>query len=178
MNRYHKHVRKCALFALLFTAALSGCASVPGPASAITIDSDPQGAELIVSGRHVGTTPVHVVLDKVFPRHWTGRIKSDIGPGFAFYRRLAIVTVRKTGCKPYTRQLTGKNLRHDFTVTLRCGPQYLPQPPVPPQAAPAAAPLPATTVKQRLRELLDLKDEGLITDKEYHEQQERILDQL
>ena len=169
-----RHVRKSAFLALCCMAALSGCASLPEPVSSITINSDPPGAQVFVSGKNIGTTPVLVELDKVFPRHWTERIKSDVGPGFAFYRRLATVTIKKTGCKPYTDQFTGKNLTKDITVNLSCGPQYLP----PPQATPAATESRGTKIEQRLQELLELKNKGLITDQEYHTQQQRILNQL
>ncbi len=179
MTRYRMSARKIAILALLSMAGLSGCVSLPPPASAITINSDPSGANVIVGNNPIGTTPVRVVLDKVFPRHWTGRIKSDVGPGFAFYRRLETVTIKKIGCKPYSKQYTGHYLRHDFTVNLTCGPQYMPTP----QAAPAplagaASPSGCPTVEQRLRELLRLKNRNLITDKEYREEQQRILKQL
>ena len=169
-----RHVRKSAFLVLCCMAALSGCASLPGPVSSITINSDPPGAQVFVSGKNIGTTPVLVELDKVFPRHWTERIKNDVGPGFAFYRRLATVTIKKTGCKPYTDQFTGKNLKKDITVSLKCGPQYLP----PPQSTPAATEPKGATIEQRLRELLELKNKGLISDQEYHTQQQRILNQL
>lgn len=168
------HVRESALLALFCTAVLSSCASLPEPASSITINSDPPGAQVYISGRNIGTTPLPVVLDKEFPRHWTGRISSDVGPGFAFYRRLATVTVKKSGCKPYSNQFTGKTLSHDITVTLTCGPQYLPAV----QAAPPAATPESATIEQRLKELQELKKKGLISDQEYHTQQQRILNQL
>ena len=177
MTRIRERARKPALLTLLCAATLSGCASLPQPASSITINSDPTGADVIVSGKPIGTTPISVVLDKVFPRHWTGRIKSDVGPGFAFYRRLATVTIKKVGCKPYTKQYTGHDLRHDFTITLTCGPQYMPtsQTAAPP---PAAASGGYAAIEQRLQELQNLKKKGLITDQEYQEQQQRILNQL
>lgn len=174
MIRDRMHVRESALLALFCTAALSGCASLTKPVSSITINSDPPGAQVFVSGRNIGTTPLPVVLDKEFPRHWTERISSDVGPGFAFYRRLATVTIKKSGCKPYTNQFTGKTLRHDITVTLTCGPQYLLAAP----AAPATAAPEGATIEQRLQELQELKKKGLISDQEYHTQQQRILNQL
>ncbi|MHB8346280.1 MAG: PEGA domain-containing protein [Acidiferrobacterales bacterium] len=175
MIRIHKRARESAFLVLCCTAALSGCASLPKPVSSITINSVPPGAQVFVSGRNIGTTPVLVELDKVFPRHWTGRIKSDVGPGFAFYRRLATVTIKKAGCKPYTDQLAGKILRQDITVNLTCGPQYLP----PPQATPPPAAAPrSATIEQRLQELFDLKEKGLISDQEYRQEQQRILNQL
>ncbi|MDA8364345.1 MAG: PEGA domain-containing protein [Gammaproteobacteria bacterium] len=178
MTRTSKRARKPAFLALLCAAALSGCASLPQPASSITINSDPPGADVIVSGKQIGTTPLPVVLDKVFPRHWTGRIKSDVGPGFAFYRRLETVTIKKVGCKPYTKQYTGHDLRHDFTVTLTCGPQYMPAPQTAAPPPAAAAPSGYAAIEQRLQELKNLKKKGLITDQEYQEQQQRILNQL
>ncbi|MHB8454091.1 MAG: PEGA domain-containing protein [Acidiferrobacterales bacterium] len=162
---------------LVGAAALSGCASIPGPVTRITINSDPQGAEVIVSGRQIGTTPVPVVLDQVFPMHWTSRVASDVGPGFAFYRRLETVTIKKEGCDPYTRDYTGDALLHDVNVRLKCDPNYKQAPPVSAAPGPASAPA-GETVEQRLQQLEDLKKKGLITDDEYRTQRERILNQL
>ncbi len=201
MTSRDRYFRPLALLTLLGMALLAGCASLPGPPSKITLDSDPQGAQVAVDGREIGTTPLPVVLDQVFPMHWTGRVDSDVGPGFAFYRRLETVTFKKDGCDPYTSTLTGDALTHDVKVTLKCNPNYkpaatpaaatpaaaTPAAATPAAATPAAAtPAAATpaaapqkgTIEQRLEELKSLKEKGLITDNEYRKQRQRILNQL
>ncbi len=176
MTSRDRYFRPLALLTLLGMALLAGCASLPGPPSKITLDSDPQGAQVAVDGREIGTTPLPVVLDQVFPMHWTGRVDSDVGPGFAFYRRLETVTFKKDGCDPYTSTLTGDALTHDVKVTLKCNPNYKPAA-TPAAATPAAAPQKGT-IEQRLEELKSLKEKGLITDNEYRKQRQRILNQL
>jgi len=178
MIRDHRHFRPLALLALLGAATLSGCASIPEPVAKITIDSDPQGATVYVSGKDIGITPLPVVLDQAFPMHWTSRVDSDVGPGFAFYRRLESVTIKKDGCKPYTSNLTGDALTHDIKIKLQCDPNYKPAPPaVAPTAAPSVAPQ-SETIEQRLEQLEELKKKDLITDDEYRAQRKRILNQL
>jgi len=148
---------------------LAGCAG--GPVAArekIVIDSDPQGAQVRVGGKDVGVTPVSVVLDDVFPKHWTSRINED-EQGFAFYRRLEVVELKKDGCAPYTTKLVDSELDRDVVkFALKCDPNYKPAP-----AAPAAQP--AASVEERLRALDELKGKGLITDEEYRAQRQRIL---
>ncbi len=163
---------------LVGTAALSGCASIPGPVTGITINSNPQGAQVFISGKEIGTTPVPVVLDQVFPMHWTSRVASDVGPGFAFYRRLETVTIKKDGCDPYSSDYTGDALLHDINVKLKCDPNYKPAPPATASPGPAAPAPSSETVEQRLQQLEDLKKKGLITDDEYRTQRKRILNQL
>jgi hypothetical protein len=140
---------------------------------AVLIESDPPGAQVLVSGRDIGVTPLSVELDKEFPRHWTARIRSD-EEGFAFYRRLETLDIKKDGCETYTHQIVEADLARDIKVTLKCDPGY--------QAAPATAPAsgsaPVVGIEQRLRTVEDLKAKGLISDDEYRAQRQRILDGL
>lgn len=155
---------------------LAGCAGNAGLKirNTVLIESVPPGAQVVVAGREVGVTPVTLELDKNFPRRWTSRVKSD-EEGFAFYRRLETVDIKKDGCETYTRQFVEADLARDIQVTLKCDPNYQA-----PLAAPATAPAPAPVVniEQRLRTVEDLKTKGLITDDEYRAQRQRILNGL
>jgi len=169
-SRY-RHRRLIRTLAIGLIAALAGCAANrPGPVDRITIDSEPQGAQVLVAGKAIGVTPLAVVLDDVFPMHWTGRTEKD-KEGFAFYRRLDRLTIKKDGCEPYSAELDTNDLSRDIKVALKCDPNY--KPPV--TVEPAA---PAATLEQRLQRLDALKQKGLISDEEYRTQRQRILGEI
>lgn len=158
----------CLVIAL--DAALPGCATPdrPGPRESITINTEPQGARVYVAGREIGSTPLKVVLDDVFPRHWTSRTRPD-EEAFASYRRKEVVDLQKDGCEFYTHVYVEEELQDDVTVKLKCDPNYKP---------PAAAAGTGSNVEQRLRALDDLKKKGLVTDEEYRAQRQRILNAM
>jgi len=161
---------RAARFLMCFAAAvLAGCAGAQVESrEKIVIDSQPQGAQVRVGGKDIGVTPVSVVLDDVFPRHWTSRISED-EEGFAIYRRLEVVELKKEGCEPFTVKLAENQMDRDtVTFALKCDPNYKPAPP-----APVAQP--AGSVEERLRTLEELKRKGLISDEEYRAQRQRIL---
>lgn len=171
----YRHTLTMTMLALAVTATLPGCAANPvGTVDRITIDSEPQGAQVFVADKPVGVTPLAVVLNDIFPMHWTARTEKD-KEGFAFYRRLDTLTLKKEGCAPYTAQVDTQDLSHDIKVNLKCDPNYKP-----PQAAPAAPAQPAAadTLEQRLQRLEALKQKGLVSDEEYRVQRKRILGEL
>lgn len=168
-------IRTSAWLALAVIALLPACAANHfGPVDRITIDSEPQGAQVLVADKPVGVTPLAVVLDDVFPLHWTARTDKDT-EGFAFYRRLDTLTIKKEGCEPYTAQVNSTDLARDIKINLKCDPNYKP-----PVAMEPAAPVPVqrTTTEQRLQQLESLKQKGLITDDEYRAQRQRILGEI
>jgi hypothetical protein len=185
MSTHHKHTHAAIIITCALASMLSACAhdQETGAVERITIDSEPHGANVYVADKPIGVTPLAVVLDDVFPMRWTGRTKKD-EEGFAFYRRLAKLTIKKDGCEPYSAQVTGQELTKDINITLKCDPNYKPETPaatttapVAVPAAPAAASLPSN-VEQRLQNLEGLKQKGLITEEEYRVQRQRILGEL
>lgn len=163
MERTLKQV-VCGLYVAL---ACTACAQLPQAPERITINSDPPGARAWVSGRELGLTPLPVVIDEVFPMRWTARMdKSE--DGFAFYRRLELLDLKKDGCEPYSNQITAAALGKDIQVTLKCDPNYVP---------PAIVST-GETIEQRLQKLEHLKSKALITEDEFQQQRQRILNQL
>lgn len=160
---------------LVGSAVLTGCGGTAGVKlrDAVLIESVPPGAQIRVSGRDIGVTPLTVELDKSFPRHWTTRVKSD-EEGFAFYRRLETLDLVKDGCETYTQHVVEADLARDIKVALKCDPNYQPAP----VAAPAAGLAPVGGIEQRLRTVDELKAKGLITEDEYRAQRQRILNGL
>lgn len=161
-----KRDSRWVISALLTAASCVACTGLPQARERITIESDPSGARVFVSGKDIGATPLPVVVDAVFPKRWTARI-NDAEEGFAYYRRLELLEIKKDGCEPYANQVTGAALANDIKVALKCDPNYMP---------PAAAT--GETVEQRLQKLEQLKSKGLISEDEYRQQRQRILDQL
>ena len=168
----HRRTLTMTLLALGVTATLAGCAANRlGPPDRITIDSEPQGAQVLVADKQIGTTPVVVVLNEVFPVRWTARTKKD-DEGFAFYRRLDTLTIKQAGCETYSALVDTNDLAQDIKITLKCDPDYKP-----PVAAPAQ-PVQADTIEQRLQRLDTLKQKGLISDEEYRTQRQRVLGEI
>jgi hypothetical protein len=161
------HARGSVPAALAAVALLFGCAGLEGPRETITIDSEPQGARVYVAGREIGVTPLKVVLDETFPRHWTSRAHPEEEAAFS-YRRMETVDLKREGCETYTKVLVEQELKDDVRVSLKCDPNYRPP-------APATE---AQTVEQRLRALEDLRSKGLVTDEEYRAQRQRILNSM
>lgn len=167
--------RTAAWLALAAMTLLPACAANRfGPIDRITIDSEPQGAQVLVADKPVGVTPLAVVLDDVFPMRWTARTDKDT-EGFAFYRRLDTLTIKKEGCDPYIAQVDSTDLARDIKINLKCDPNYKP-----PVAVEPANPAPvqrstADNLEQRLQQLESLKQKGLITNDEYRVQRQRIL---
>jgi hypothetical protein len=166
------------MLALAATATLAGCAANRiGPAERITIDSEPQGAQVFVAKNQVGVTPLVVVLDETFPMHWTSNVKKD-DEGFAFYRRLDTLTIKKDGCETYSALVDTADLAHDIKIVLKCDPNYKPPVAVTPPSATPTQPAQTDTLEQRLQRLESLKQKGLITDEEYRTQRQRVLGEI
>ncbi len=161
---------------LLAVLLLSACAAGGhnGPKNTITVDSQPQGAQVHAGERALGRTPVTIVLDDVFPKRWTSRTEKD-DEGFAFYRRLGTLSFNKGGCQPYTLSVDSETLRDDIKVALTCDPNYQP-----PAAGESDGREDAVTgtIEQRLRRLDELRHRGLLTEEEYRNQRQRILSDL
>ena len=150
--------RHHAVSALLLAVALSGCAAMPKDASIIPVESDPPGATVYVLDKAYGTTPLVLRHQDVFPvtydparQHLYGRI-----------------VLRKEGCREHAQPVSTKVYARGLSVRLDCGPVGAGQP---------AAPLP-TTVENRLRQLKDLREQGLVTEEEAREIRQRILNDL
>jgi len=173
MYQLRARTRITFVLALVGAAALAGCATsgIGHQRETISIDSSPVGAHVFVGGREIGVTPITVKLDDVFPRHWTTRVMGD-EDGFAFFRRMEIVDIKKAGCETFTRRYVEQELNRDINIKLTCDPNYRP-----PAAAAPAVPLPKS-VEERLKALEVLKRDGTITDDEYRAQRQRILDSM
>jgi hypothetical protein len=153
---------------VVLALALQGCFSVP-----VNLRSDPAGATVLANGEVIGTTPMRVYADRVFPHKRNG----------IDWRREGTLTLERPGCKPETMEVDNDTLKRSLTVDLECRPD------APGLTTPVTAtrqtvatqqPAARTAVgtAERLRELEDLRGQGLISDDEYRSIRTRILEGL
>lgn len=168
------------IFSLLF---LQGCGSGK---KGITIDSNPQGANVIADGKQIGVTPIHITQDEVFPAHWYG----------TSYMVKGELKINKDGCEGYSMKVNDAVLMNDITASLKCSPEAMKATPaaIKPAADEAVKKSPVATAKpaaaaqapvamdagieERLTKLKSLRDKGVISADEYTAQRKRILDSL
>ncbi len=90
---------RSALYAILLSSVLTGCATFRSPDDVIAVDSSPQGADIYVEGKRVGQTPDLIKLDRKFRQEvelrygqeaqivklrGSYRFKGSFWPNFAF----------------------------------------------------------------------------------------------
>ncbi len=168
---------------------LQGCSGRKG----ITIDSEPQGADIVADGKNIGKTPLQIKQDDVFPPRWYG----------TSYMVKGKLEIQRDGCDSFNMDVNDFILSKDIKANLNCRPgatqsmnQPAPQSDMPKEKGtkavsevPAPTPVtaePASTkprtadddIEQRLLRLKDLRDRGVITSKEYADQRKRILDSI
>jgi len=168
MNTIRRRVATLGVVALAL--ALQGCLSVP-----VNLRSDPTGATVLANGKVIGTTPMQIYADRVFPHKRKG----------IDWQREGTLTLERPGCTPKTMDVDNDTLKRSLTVDLACRPDA----PVvltttPGAASGQTAAVPRQTARttggtaERLKELEELRRQGLITGEEYQSLRRRILEQL
>ena len=149
--------------------ALQGCLSVP-----VNIRSEPSGANVLADGKLIGTTPMQIRTDRVFPAKRRG----------LDWQREGTLTLERTGCAPKTLEVDNELLKRSLNVDLECRPDA-PAVVAAPTAVPASrsaatrASMPTGgSTAERLEELEELRRKNLVTEQEYRSIRKRILDQL
>ena len=151
---------------------LHGCSnfSALSKHSEIAVDSEPSGASVYAMGKLLGSTPLVVRHQDVFPVAYEPD-QEDL------YGNLLLT---RDGCQDYRQRVNTAVLRKGVKVKLDCAgvatEQAITQMP---QGDQPGIPVPTpTSLKQRLIRLDQLHQEGLITDEEYVAARRRILDEL
>lgn len=147
---------------------LQGCLSIP-----VNLRSDPAGATVLANGQVIGTTPMQIYADRVFPHKRKG----------LDWHREGTLTLERSGCTPETMEVDNDLLSRSLTVDLECRPDApmvtaSSALPAQPAAATRASPGVSGATAQRLEELEALRRQGLISVEEYQSIRKRILDQL
>jgi hypothetical protein len=168
MRNFRSRIGALGVAALALAA--QGCLSTP-----VNLRSDPAGATVLANGQPIGTTPMQITADRVFPHKRKG-----LG-----WEREGTLRLERPGCTPRTLDVDNDTLKRSLTVDLDCRPDapavVTPQPaPAPSEAvaAPRSAPLPPGATAKRLEELEGLRGQGLITEQEYQSIRGRILQRL
>jgi len=124
------------------------------------VKSTPPGATVYVMGKAVGTTPVEIKREQVFPGTYPQELQAEYGR----------VTIEYQGCETYSKAVSNTILENGLVAKLKC------QTASPTSLVPAAKPV--DTPRQRLLELKQLLEDGLITEQEYNAKRSSILDAL
>ena len=128
----------------------------------ISVESDPSGAEVYVMGQKVGITPLEVRQIDVFPLTYTPD-QQDL------YGRIVL---KKEGCKEHRQPISTRVYAKGAKIKLDCGTTT----DATKETRPAAPE--TSSVENRLRQLKDLREKGLITDEEEKNIRQRILKDL
>ena len=172
------------LLTLSTAMLLSACGSGPllptlgKQADKLDITSDPLGAEVYVMGARVGVTPLALDQDLVFPVVYPREQQSLYG----------VVELRKPGCTTQSIKVGTRAVSKGIQLKLACGDAVAPAVVVSPLRQPAAAPAVEQTAREvardhasyatRLRQIIELREKGLITEQESREIRQRILGEL
>ncbi len=196
----HGYQKKMIIAVMLSLSLLflQGCGSGK---KGITIDSAPQGADILADGKKIGKTPMQISQDQYFPPRWYG----------TSYQVKGQLALQMEGCEPVSMEVNDLVLSKDIRKDLKCDTKMMqpspavhaPEKPKPDtkqpamhKAAPASVPAASTAtteppapapskksvadddIEKRLSKLKGLLDRGAITSDEYASQRQRILDSI
>jgi hypothetical protein len=160
------------LLAILIVLPLSGCAGnslLSSPRNQFLVDSAPVGASVLVLGETMGQTPLNVRTRDVFPQSFDPKKQHLYGR----------VELTYPGCEPFITTVSSRVISEGLNARLTCREQDRPQEPTTamPQATstPQAKPL---ELKQRLQQLKELFEEGLISEQDYATKRHELLNAL
>lgn len=172
-------IRHLPCLALAIVLA-SGCAPMGAKPGRVDVTSDPAGADVYVMGKQAGVTPLTLDQASIFPLTYPSEKQALYG----------VVELRKAGCADARQSVSTRAMARGIHVKLDCGDaargaptgsrQAQPDPP----AVSTGGRAPVTPVQerpgieQRLRQVQELRDKGLITEQEAHEIRQRILGEL
>ena len=162
---------KAAGMILSVSILLYGCAaSSAKQQKPANVTSNPSGAEVYADGKKLGVTPLRYKLYKAFPASWKD----------AMYQAHGVLTVKLDGCNDFTLEVNDYILSNPIHAELECNETVKSlstttdtQDKDKSIVAPTVKPVGDT--EQRLKELEDLYNKGVITKDEYTGTRERIL---
>jgi hypothetical protein len=158
-------MRRIVSIGLMMSAfCFSACASN----RLVTIDSKPQGADVIADGKKIGVTPLEITPDEVFPPRWIG----------GSYMVKGKLELNKQNCEPLSMEVNDNVLSKSLSKELTCSEQGGAVPTVEAEPGLPHAQKTKTNVEQRLEQLKGLHEKGLVSDQEYQAQRQRILNEL
>jgi hypothetical protein len=152
---------------------MQGCSNLGGLSSTgghtIKLTSEPPGATVYADGNEIGTTPFAFRPGETYRSGFASSDTAIIG-----YRYVGRLAVKKPGCSDYLTPVDDNLLSRDIHVQLECDPDYRP----PAAEAARAQPALPDSAEQRLLRIEGLHDKGLLSDEEYRQLRQRVLDTL
>jgi hypothetical protein len=134
--------------------------------SGFMVSSQQQGAVVSAMGQPLGRTPLPVTRRQVFPISYPEALQSEYGK----------VTLHYPGCVPHQTTVNNTILKEGLAARLQCSSS---DKAVPEKATQVhRTPIIPGSTRQRLLELQELYEAGLVTEKEYHDKRRAILDAL
>ena len=95
---------------ILFLLGMSVFLQACGGTRMVKIDSEPPGANVIADGKHIGTTPMQIDTEMVFPPRWYG----------GSYMVKGNLELQKEGCNKIDMSVNDLVLSKDINKTLDC----------------------------------------------------------
>ena len=136
-----------------------------------SVTSTPSGAAVYANGKKLGVTPLHYRLDTEFPAVWKNMM----------FQAQGVLAVKLDGCEDYTLEVNDYVLSRPIHAELDCaegaGSRASAQEDREAVTATGATDAGAG-IENRLRQLEDLLNRGIITESEYKTTRERILNEL
>jgi hypothetical protein len=175
MNPFHAHTLMRLGF-LACATALSGCAGMDSnnasQARKIRITSDPAGAIAYADGSEIGATPLDIVPGAHFRSGFAG----------LSYRYVGKLSIKKAGCETWSTEVNDNILSKDVHAKLKCDPNDQPASTSAPVAGtpsnPVSKPPQGDQYIERLERIESLRKKGLISDEEYRQLRDRIIEKL
>ena len=172
----HSNPLRTLLLVTIWALSITGCSGLGGLAPEgqpdITVDSDPSQATVMADGAELGVTPLTFNPSDVFRASFTGG-----GDGLLAYRYTGKLIVKKAGCKDSVTEVDDNILSKDMHIKLECDPDYRP-PAAPVVSAPKPRQVMPASAEERLQRMDALHKKGLISDDEYRQLRQRVLDTL
>lgn len=161
---------------VIWTLSMSGCSGLgglaPGGQPDITVASDPSQATVIADGVELGATPLTFNPSDAFRAGFTGG-----DDGLLVYRYTGKLIVKKAGCKDSVTEVDDNILSKNMHIKLECDPDYQP-PAAPVVSVPKPQLVMPASAEERLQKIDALHKKGLISDDEYRQLRQRVLDTL
>ncbi|MDH5785120.1 MAG: hypothetical protein OEZ16_05845 [Chromatiales bacterium] len=154
-------------------ASLTACGGnslLPSQQQSFSVDSLPPGASVIIMDEAVGQTPITLTAHQVFPQNF------DHSKQHLYGR----VELHYPGCKPFITAISGQILSSGLNARLECRdePSGVFAPSAEHAKSFAGEERQEKTLKQRLRQLKELHEEGLIDEHDYREKRRQLLEAL
>ncbi|MCU7934195.1 MAG: PEGA domain-containing protein [Candidatus Thiodiazotropha sp. (ex Dulcina madagascariensis)] len=149
----------CIVLCLPLLHACTGIGAVSGNMP-LKVESVPSGATVTIMDKNLGETPLRITQQQIYPAAYDP----------AQQQRYGEILIKKKGCRDYRKRISYRDFNQGLTVELDCGDAET--------DAKANGHQRDRTIKQRLIRLDNLKRDGLISEEEYRQARERILEAL